>query len=140
MLVAEGVVDVYPRLGSNCEWDTAAGQCIVEVAGGLVVDWNFQPLQYNTRQTMESVSFLALGDPQYGGRISCQSKIKIVPIPGKPNFGCNLRQVFMLTNYHMPLLFYGQAGLGIKEFALAFADFLLGNKSKHLRLIQIFIN
>lgn len=36
--VAEGSVDLYPRLGPTCEWDTAAGQCIVEEAGGKVLE------------------------------------------------------------------------------------------------------
>jgi 3'(2'), 5'-bisphosphate nucleotidase len=35
-LVAEGTADVYPRLGPTMEWDTAAGQLIVEEAGGSV--------------------------------------------------------------------------------------------------------
>ena len=36
--VAEGLADEYPRLGPTMEWDTAAGQAIVQEAGGLVVD------------------------------------------------------------------------------------------------------
>jgi 3'(2'), 5'-bisphosphate nucleotidase len=35
-LVAEGRADIYPRLGPTMEWDTAAGQAIVEEAGGSV--------------------------------------------------------------------------------------------------------
>lgn len=35
-LVAEGTADIYPRYGPTMEWDTAAGQCIVEEAGGSV--------------------------------------------------------------------------------------------------------
>ena len=35
-LVAEGSADLYPRLGPTMEWDTAAGQAIVEAAGGTV--------------------------------------------------------------------------------------------------------
>ena len=46
-LVAEGTADVYPRLGPTMEWDTAAAQCIVEVAGGRVVDCSNVPLRYN---------------------------------------------------------------------------------------------
>jgi 3'(2'), 5'-bisphosphate nucleotidase len=37
-LVAEGAADIYPRLGPTMEWDTAAGQIIVEEAGGRVVE------------------------------------------------------------------------------------------------------
>jgi len=37
-LVAEGKADIYPRFGPTMEWDTAAGQAIVEQAGGCVLD------------------------------------------------------------------------------------------------------
>jgi len=46
-LVAEGAADVYPRLGPTMEWDTAAAQCIVEEAGGQVLDRHGRPLTYN---------------------------------------------------------------------------------------------
>jgi 3'(2'), 5'-bisphosphate nucleotidase len=37
-LVAEGAADLYPRLGSGMrEWDSAAGQAVLEGAGGSVV-------------------------------------------------------------------------------------------------------
>ncbi|MCA1059081.1 3'(2'),5'-bisphosphate nucleotidase CysQ [Rossellomorea aquimaris] len=36
-LVAEGVAHYYPRLAPTMEWDTAAGQIIVEEAGGSVL-------------------------------------------------------------------------------------------------------
>jgi 3'(2'), 5'-bisphosphate nucleotidase len=36
-LVAEGSADVYPRHGRTMEWDTAAGQAILEAAGGRVL-------------------------------------------------------------------------------------------------------
>src|SRR3954463_14668106 len=36
-LVAEGTADVYPRYGTTCEWDTAAGQAALEGAGGRVM-------------------------------------------------------------------------------------------------------
>ncbi len=35
---AEGAIDVYPRKGPTSEWDTAAGQIIVEEAGGQVIE------------------------------------------------------------------------------------------------------
>jgi 3'(2'), 5'-bisphosphate nucleotidase len=35
-LVAEGTADLYPRYGETAEWDTAAGQAILEAAGGRV--------------------------------------------------------------------------------------------------------
>lgn len=39
-LVAEGKAHIYPRFGPTMEWDTAAGQAIVEIAGGKVVQAN----------------------------------------------------------------------------------------------------
>lgn len=47
-LVAEGEADIYPRFGPTMEWDTAAGQAIVEQSGGGVVDTQTnEPLKYN---------------------------------------------------------------------------------------------
>ena len=47
-LVAEGKADVYPRFGPTMEWDTAAGQAIVEQAKGTVIDTQTnEPLSYN---------------------------------------------------------------------------------------------
>ena len=37
-LLAAGEADIYPRLGRTMEWDTAAGQAVLEAAGGRVVD------------------------------------------------------------------------------------------------------
>jgi 3'(2'), 5'-bisphosphate nucleotidase len=34
--LAEGAADVYPRYGRTMDWDTAAGQAILEAAGGRV--------------------------------------------------------------------------------------------------------
>lgn len=47
-IVAEGKADVYPRFGPTMEWDTAAGQAIVEQADGSVMDIQTRkPLRYN---------------------------------------------------------------------------------------------
>ncbi len=47
-LVAEGRAHIYPRLGPTMEWDTAAGQAIVECSGAQVLRWNSSdPLTYN---------------------------------------------------------------------------------------------
>jgi len=59
-LVAEGTADVYPRLGPTMEWDTAAAQCIVEVAGGRVVDCANAPLRYN-KENLLNPWFLVCG-------------------------------------------------------------------------------
>ncbi len=44
--VAEGVADLYPRLGPTMEWDTAAPQAVVEAAGGSVKLFDGSPLRY----------------------------------------------------------------------------------------------
>ncbi len=62
--IAEGRVDFYPRFGPTCEWDTAAGQCVLEEAGGMVIGIDGQPLRYNRGDSLINPDFLALGDPQ----------------------------------------------------------------------------
>lgn len=44
--VAEGKADFYPRFGSICEWDIAAGHAILKAAGGEVTDFDGDPLHY----------------------------------------------------------------------------------------------
>ena len=61
-LVAEGVADIYPRLGLTSEWDTAAAQCVVEQAGGFVTGTDMQPLRYNTKDSLLNPFFLVFGD------------------------------------------------------------------------------
>ena len=46
--IAEGKADIYPRLGPTSEWDIAAAQCVVEEAGGTVLEYeNNNQLSYN---------------------------------------------------------------------------------------------
>ncbi|GHA34376.1 3'(2'),5'-bisphosphate nucleotidase CysQ [Devosia pacifica] len=49
-LLAEAAAELYPRLTPTCEWDTAAGQAVVEAAGGVVLTFDKQPLRYGKRQ------------------------------------------------------------------------------------------
>ena len=54
-LVAEGRADIYPRLGPTMEWDTAAGQAIVEQANGSVLNYETgESLQYNKKNLLNS--------------------------------------------------------------------------------------
>ncbi len=46
-IVAEGKAHIYPRFWPCMEWDTAAAQCVVEEAGGYVLDLENKPLLYN---------------------------------------------------------------------------------------------
>ena len=45
-MIAEGLADLYPRLGPTSEWDTAAAQAVVEGAGGTVKDLKGNRLKY----------------------------------------------------------------------------------------------
>src|SRR5882672_8947059 len=45
-LVATGEADLYPRHGRTMEWDTAAGQAVLEAAGGSVRTLEGAPLSY----------------------------------------------------------------------------------------------
>ena len=60
--IANNQADLYPQMGKTSEWDTAAGQCIVEAAGGALVDLSGKPLQYNTRFSLENPPFYAISD------------------------------------------------------------------------------
>ncbi|HRD02964.1 MAG TPA: 3'(2'),5'-bisphosphate nucleotidase CysQ [Candidatus Saccharicenans sp.] len=61
MMLAEGLGHLYPRLGRTMEWDTAAGQAILEEAGGQVVEFSSrQPLRYN-KESLVNPPFLATG-------------------------------------------------------------------------------
>jgi len=60
--VAEGYADLYPRFAPTSEWDTAAGQAILEAAGGCVVGLDFRPLVYNNKSDFLNPFFYGLGD------------------------------------------------------------------------------
>jgi 3'(2'), 5'-bisphosphate nucleotidase len=45
-LVAMGEADIYPRLGTTMEWDTAAGHAVLLAAGGSVTDLEGGPFRY----------------------------------------------------------------------------------------------
>jgi 3'(2'), 5'-bisphosphate nucleotidase len=60
--IARGKADVYPRFGPTMEWDTAAGQAVLEAAGGVVVDADGKPLRYGkTEHGLRNPSFIAWG-------------------------------------------------------------------------------
>jgi len=61
-LVAEGSVDLYPRLGLTSEWDTAAAHCIVEEAGGHITQTDGSDLLYNTKDSLLNPEFFVFGD------------------------------------------------------------------------------
>lgn len=60
-MVAEGKADIYYRHGPTMEWDTAAGQAVVEAANGKVlVGTGPESFTYNKPSLLNS-SFLCLG-------------------------------------------------------------------------------
>jgi len=61
-LLARGTADVYLRRGATSEWDTAAAQCVLEAAGGAVLDLDGHPLRYNRKDSLLNPEFLAVGD------------------------------------------------------------------------------
>ncbi len=63
-MVAEGVVDCYPRFGTTMEWDTAAGHAVCVNADAEITDLNQIPLLYN-KKDLRNADFL------------CKSKIII---------------------------------------------------------------
>lgn len=70
-LVAEGSADLYPRTGPTSEWDTAAGHCVAEQAGGAIrtlPDW--RPLRYNQKESLLNPGFVVMGEPMYSWRDS----------------------------------------------------------------------
>jgi len=62
-LIAEGLADVYPRLGRTMEWDTGAGQAVLEAAGGRVLEFGTdRPLRYGKKaRGFDNPHFIAWG-------------------------------------------------------------------------------
>ncbi len=59
-LVAEGRCDVYPRTGPTMEWDTAAGQAVLEAAGGRMVTPEGDRFAYG-KPGFRNGAFVAMG-------------------------------------------------------------------------------
>ena len=59
-VIAAGEADLYPRFGTTMEWDTAAGQAILEAAGGRVETLAGTPLRYG-KPGLKNDGFLAWG-------------------------------------------------------------------------------
>lgn len=66
--VAQGEADIYPRFGPTCEWDTGAAQCVLEAAGGAIMDIGLAPLRYNQQDSLLNSDFVAIGDNGYDWR------------------------------------------------------------------------
>ena len=63
--VAEGAVDIYPRMSPTCEWDVAAGHAVVTAAGGRITDSKGAALHFGAgREDFVLPEFIAWGDPK----------------------------------------------------------------------------
>ena len=60
--LADGQGDFYPRFSPCCEWDTGAGQAVLEGAGGCLLGLDGEPLRYNTGESLLSPDFYAIAD------------------------------------------------------------------------------
>ena len=72
--LAAGRGDCYPRFSLCSEWDVAAGDALVNAAGGAVLGMDGAPLQYNARDSLLSPNFVAVGDPSsrlWDGLLKC---------------------------------------------------------------------
>ena len=59
-LVAAGKAHLYPRLGPTMEWDTAAGQAVVEAAGGVLIDLSTnERMRYNRKELLNNYFLVA---------------------------------------------------------------------------------
>lgn len=58
-MVAEGKADCYPRIGPTMEWDTAAGQAIVEASGASVKLVSGEQLLYNREHLLNPCFIVA---------------------------------------------------------------------------------
>ncbi len=69
-LIASGEADLYLRFGPTMEWDTAAGDHVLTMAGGLVVDASGHPPRYGRAgRHYRNGPFAAMGDASLAPRI-----------------------------------------------------------------------
>ena len=62
-LVAAGQADIYPRVGTTMEWDTAAGHAVLAAAGGQVTGLQGEPFRYG-KPGFRNGNFVARGRKQ----------------------------------------------------------------------------
>jgi 3'(2'), 5'-bisphosphate nucleotidase len=68
--LAEGAIDVYPRLAPTSEWDVAAGHAVVVAAGGIVTTPDGGALRYGGANGCRVPGFIAWGDPAAARRFA----------------------------------------------------------------------
>jgi 3'(2'), 5'-bisphosphate nucleotidase len=84
-MVAAAEADFYLRLGPTMIWDCAAGQAIVEAAGGMVLQADGAPLGYGHDRKRRVDGFIAARTPQIAARlIAAMKTLEIGPIIAAP--------------------------------------------------------
>lgn len=63
-MMLEGDIDIYPRFHPTSEWDTSAGQGLLESVGGGLVSLQALPFTYNQRDTVLNDGFIAFRDSE----------------------------------------------------------------------------
>lgn len=69
-LLARGEAQLYPRFTPTCQWDTAAGQAVLEAAGGRVLAIDGKPLRYGDTGDRDFLNpfFIAAADDELAER------------------------------------------------------------------------
>ncbi|MEO8558607.1 MAG: 3'(2'),5'-bisphosphate nucleotidase CysQ [Rhodospirillales bacterium] len=76
--IAAGEADLYPRFGPTMEWDTAAGQAVLEAAGGRVTTMDGAPVTYG-KPSFRNPHFVAWGWKD--GELERRGLEKVKPSP-----------------------------------------------------------
>lgn len=74
-LLARGDAQLYPRFTPTSEWDTAAGQAVLEAAGGVVVTLDGEPMRYGKRELkFLNPYFVAATSPELAQRAAAEMR------------------------------------------------------------------
>ena len=76
-LLAHGGADAYLRRGPTSEWDTGAAQCVLEEAGGAVLDLHGAPLRYDRGESLLNPEFIAVAD----AKLDWPAKLRAAGLP-----------------------------------------------------------
>lgn len=73
-----GEIDVYVRAYPTCEWDTAAGQGMIESLGGQLINFRGNPFLYNSRNTLKNGGFVCFkhADDRENILATCQALVE----------------------------------------------------------------
>jgi 3'(2'), 5'-bisphosphate nucleotidase len=77
-LVARGEAQLYPRFTPTCEWDTAAGQAVLEAAGGAVLTVDGAPLRYGRGGDHLNPFFIAAATADLAERGAAEMRARLV--------------------------------------------------------------